>query len=155
VWAVYQPRACPQAGAAQTPPASGASPGTSSERCARFRSTPELFGGLPGEVGAGVVPDPARRAQVEIDVAVFAPAVPGERRRVLSLGEAKWGEPMGVRHVGRLRRDRDLLAGKGYDTRDTVLACYGGAGFEPALRNASGPDRVLTVGLDDLYAEVT
>lgn len=81
---------------------------------------------------------------------VFAPTVPGEPRRILSLGEAKWGEPMGARHVDRLRRARDLLAGRGYDTRDTVLTCYGGARFDP---DPSSPgDRVRTVGLDDRYA---
>ncbi len=109
-----------------------------------------LFGTLPGEIGSGVVADPARRSQIEIDVVIFAPTVPGEPRRILSLGEAKWGEVLGARHVDRLRRARDLLADRGYDTRDTVLTCYGAAGFDPAL---NGPgDRALTVGLDDLYA---
>ncbi len=92
-----------------------------------------LFGALPGEVGTGVVADPARRSQIEVDVVVFAPTVPGEPRRILSLGEAKWGDVLGARHVDRLRRARDLLAGRGYDTRDTVLACYGAAGFDPDL----------------------
>ncbi|MGH3753802.1 MAG: hypothetical protein ACRDRP_14100 [Pseudonocardiaceae bacterium] len=63
----------------------------------------------------------------------------------------KWGDVLGARHVDRLRRARDLLAGRGYDTRDTVLACYGAAGFDPDLR-ISG-DHVLAVGLNDLYAE--
>jgi hypothetical protein len=112
----------------------------------------ETFGGLPGEVGAGVVADPARRSRIEVDVVVLAVAVPGEPRRVLSLGEAKWGEVMGLRHVERLRRARDLLAGKGYDTRDTVIACYGGAGFDAALSAAAGDSRILAVGPDDLYA---
>jgi AAA+ ATPase superfamily predicted ATPase len=114
-----------------------------------LNAPPELFGALPGEVGAGVVADPQRRRQIEVDVAVFAPAVPGEQRRLLSLGEVKWGEVMGARHVERLRRARDLLAGRGYDTRDTVLTCYSGAGFESDL--AEGGERVRTVGLDDLY----
>ena len=51
---------------------------------------------------------------------------------MLSLGEAKWGEVIGERHVDRLRRARDLLTTKGYDTRDTLLTCYGGAGLSPA-----------------------
>lgn len=111
-----------------------------------------LFGALPGEVGAGVVADPARRSQIEVDVVVFAPTVPGEPRRILSLGEAKWGDVLGARQVDRLRQARDLLAGRGYDTRDTVLACYGAAGFDLDL-SVPG-DRVLAVGLDDLYAEM-
>lgn len=118
-------------------------------RAYALTAPPELLGALPGEVGAGVVADPQRRRQIEVDVAVFAPAVPGEQRRLLSLGEAKWGEVMGARHVDRLRRARDLLAARGYDTRDTVLACYSGAGFEPGL--ADSGDRVRTVGLDDIY----
>lgn len=109
-----------------------------------------LFGALPGAVGAGVVADPARRSQIEVDVVVFAPTVPGEPRRILSLGEVKWGEVLGARHVDRLRRARDLLAGRGYDTRDTVLTCYGGAGFDADLSGQG--DRVLPVGLDDLYS---
>lgn len=111
----------------------------------------ELFGALPGEVGSGIVADPTRRSQIEVDVVVFAPAAPGEQRRILSLGESKWGEPLGPRHLDRLRRARDLLAGRGFDTRDTVLACYGGAGFDPSLSALAGPDRVLAIGLDDLF----
>ncbi|MDQ3150954.1 MAG: ATP-binding protein [Actinomycetota bacterium] len=110
----------------------------------------QLWGALPGEVGTGVVADPARRGQIEVDVVVLAPAVPGEPRRVLSLGEAKWGETIGARHVERLRRARDLLAARGYDTRDTVLTGYSGVGFEPGLPSA-GPEPVLTVPLGMLY----
>ena len=51
---------------------------------------PGVFGGLPGEVGSGVVPDPADRTQIEVDVVVLAPAEPGRPRKILSLGEAKW-----------------------------------------------------------------
>ncbi|WP_322762393.1 ATP-binding protein [Frankia sp. Cr2] len=112
---------------------------------------PEIFGGLPAEVGAGVVADPEHRTQIDVDVAVLAPANPGEPRRVLSLGEAKWGEVMGVRHVERLRRVRELLAGKGFDTRDTVLACYSGAGFDPELLASTSGDQVLSIGLGELY----
>lgn len=113
----------------------------------------DLFGALPGEVGSGVVADPARRSQIDVDVVVFAPAAPGEPRRILSLGEAKWGDVLGARHLDRLRRARDLLASRGYDTRDTVLACYGGAEFDLDLSLLAGRDQVLAVGLDDLYAQ--
>ncbi|WBQ05526.1 ATP-binding protein [Kribbella sp. CA-293567] len=105
----------------------------------------ERFGELPGEIGSGVVPDHYNRSQIEVDVAVLAPAVSGHKRKVLSLGEAKWGEVMGRRHVSRLERARHLLS-RDYDTSETVLACYSGAGFEPGLDSS-----VLTVGLDDLY----
>jgi uncharacterized protein len=112
----------------------------------------EVFGGPPGEVGSGIVADPAQRAQIQVDVAVLSPAVPGEVRRVLSLGECKWDKPIGMRHIQRLRRARDLLAVKGWDTSETVLACYAGAEFEPELRAVAERDpRVLLVDLDMLY----
>ncbi|WP_283138515.1 AAA family ATPase [Rhizohabitans arisaemae] len=110
------------------------------------------FRGFPAEVGSGVVADPANRTQIEIDVAVLAAQDSGQPRRILSLGEAKWGETMGVHHLRRLARARDLLAGKGYDTRETVLACYGGSGFTEELRTVGDEDtNVLLVGLHDLY----
>jgi uncharacterized protein len=112
---------------------------------------PASFGGLPGEVGSGIIPDPANRTQIEVDVVVLAPAEPGRPRRVLSLGEAKWDRVVDIRHVERLRRARDLLAVKGFDTRDTILACYSGAGFSPELKGTQGHD-ILLVGLDRLYA---
>jgi AAA+ ATPase superfamily predicted ATPase len=115
-------------------------------------SEPGVFGDLPGEVGSGVVPDPVNRTQIEVDVVVLAPAEPGRPRRILSLGEAKWDRPMDLRHVGRLRRARDLLAVKGFDTRDTLLSCYSGAGFSPELKAASDAD-IRLIGLDQIYAE--
>ena len=113
---------------------------------------PDVYGGLPGEVGSGVVTDSAGRAQIEIDVAVLAPAEPGRPRKILSLGEAKWDRVMDLRHVERLRRARDLLAVKGFDTRDALLSCYSGAGFDPGLSAARGGD-IHLVGVDQLYAD--
>ncbi|WP_405087176.1 hypothetical protein [Microbispora sp. NBC_01389] len=107
--------------------------------------------GAAGEVGSGVVPDPANRTRIEVDVAVLAPVDHGRPRRVLSLGEVKWDRVMGAEHVARLRRARDLLTAKGYDTRDTVLTCYSGAGFTAELGAGPGGD-VRLVTLDDLYA---
>ncbi|GII76237.1 ATPase [Sphaerisporangium rufum] len=103
-----------------------------------------------GEVGSGVVPDPANRTQIEIDVAVLAPVDHGRPRKVLSLGEVKWDRSMGLEQVTRLRRARDLLTAKGYDTGDTVLTCYSGAGFTPELAAAPGRD-VRLITLNDLY----
>lgn len=116
--------------------------------CRRFAQVEPVFGALPGEVGAGVVADPTRRSQIEVDVVVFAPSEPGEPRRVLSLGEVKWGAVMGAGHSGRLRRARELLGERGYDVRDAVLACYSGVGFDAVLRSESD---VRTIGLDELY----
>ncbi len=111
----------------------------------------DLFGDIPAEVGSGVVNDPATRSQIEIDVVVFAAQDSNAPRRILSLGEAEWGEAIGHGHVQRLERARELLASKGYDTRDTVLACYSGAGFTEELRADPRRDLVL-IGLDRLYA---
>jgi uncharacterized protein len=112
----------------------------------------EWLGEAPGQVAAGVVADPLRRSQIEVDVAVFAPDEPGRPRRVLSLGEAKWDKVMSVGHLERLRRAAGLLSVKGYDTSATRLACYSGAGFDSGLREAAGTDtRVRLVGLDALY----
>ena len=64
---------------------------------------------------------------------------------------ARFGR-MDLRHVERLRRARDLLAVKGFDTRDTVLACYSGAGFDRELE-AAGRSGIRLIGLDQLYAD--
>jgi AAA+ ATPase superfamily predicted ATPase len=118
----------------------------------------EVFGELPGEVAAGTVADPARRTQIEVDVVVLSSAVPGEQRRVLALGEAKWDKMLDTRHLARLRRARDLLAVKGFDTSGTVLICFGAAGFDAGLREAAATEtrggrgeRVLLVDPHLLY----
>src|SRR5215468_4144135 len=110
---------------------------------------PDLFGGPIGEVGSGVVNDPANRSQIEIDVVVFAPTEPGRPRRILSLGEAKWGQAMGMQHVERLGRARDLLSAN-YDTTDCLFACYAAAGFHGDLCASEDP-RLVLVTLEDLY----
>jgi len=111
------------------------------------------FGDWPGTIAAGVVPDPANRTQIQVDVAVLGSEIPGEPQRVLSLGEAKWGKVMTPGHVKRLRRARDLLAVKGHDTSRTKLTCYSGAGFDDDLQaEAREDDLVHLVGLDTLYA---
>jgi len=112
-----------------------------------------MFGTAPGEVAAGVVADPLRRGQIQVDVAVFAPDEPGRPRRVLSLGEAKWDKIMNPGHLERLRRARDLLAVKGYDTTGARLICYSGAGFDAQLADrAAGDPLIQLVGLEELYA---
>ena len=113
---------------------------------------PGVFGGPPGEVGSGTVADPANKTQIEVDVVVLAPAEPGRPRKILSLGEAKWDRVMDLRHTERLQRARDLLAVKGFDTLDTMLTCYSGAGFSPDLQAAKS-SRIHLAGLDQLYAD--
>lgn len=119
--------------------------------CREWALTADVFGGPAGEVGHGTVADPVRRSQIEIDVAVLSPDWPGEPRRVLSLGEAKWDKVMTLRHVVRLARARDLLADRGFDTSATVLACYSGAGFDSDLVAAAASENLLLVDADRLY----
>jgi hypothetical protein len=112
----------------------------------------DVFAEAPGEVAAGVVADPLRRSQIQVDVAVFAPDDPGRPRRILSLGEVTWDKVMNLGHLDRLRRARDLLAVKGYDTSVTRLTCYSGAPFDPGLCGAASADPLVQlVGLDTLY----
>ena len=113
--------------------------------CSRLRA----FGAPVGEVGSGIVNDPANRTQIEIDVAVLAPPEPGRPRRLLSLGEAKWGRVMTPQHAARLSRARDLLAAS-FDISDCALACYSAAGFSADLRSAAGPGLIL-ISPSDLY----
>ncbi|MET7771513.1 hypothetical protein [Nocardia sp. NPDC005366] len=51
-------------------------------------------------------------------------------------------------HLERLRRVRDLLSDKGYDTRETIRTCYCGAGFD---RNLRASDDALLIDLNTLY----
>jgi uncharacterized protein len=111
------------------------------------------FGELPAEIGSGTINDAAGKSQLQIDVAALAAPSPDEPRRVLSLGEAKWGEIMGMGHLRRLQRAAGLLAARKYDTRDAILACYGAAGFDPELREQADrdPSRIRLIGPEDLY----
>lgn len=125
--------------------------------CRRFAgSAPrKLFGDPPEgpiQVSTGSVADPGRRTHIPIDVAVLAPTLPGEPRRVISLGLARWDTVMGIAHLEQLQRARRLLANRGYDTDRAVLACYSAAGFDAELRATADPNDVVLVGLDELYA---
>jgi hypothetical protein len=69
------------------------------------------------------------------------------------LGEVKWDKVMTPGHVDRLRRARDLLSVKGFDTTQTTLACYSGAGFDRNLIELGRVDRhILLVDLATVYA---
>jgi uncharacterized protein len=107
----------------------------------------DVFDEPPAEVGSGVVTDPANQKQIQIDVCALAATAPGERRRVLSLGQVKWGRIMGMRDLSRLARARDLLAERGFDTTTAKLTCFSGSGFDDDLREAA--DRRSDVLLAD------
>lgn len=112
-----------------------------------------LLGSALGQVGSGVVTDAAARRQIQIDVAVVEPGSGGRRSAAYLLGEAKWGTVMGLSHLERLARARELLAGRGTDISQCGLACFSAAGFSDALRAeaARNDDGVLLIGLDELY----
>jgi AAA+ ATPase superfamily predicted ATPase len=113
----------------------------------------ELFGELPAVSGSGSVNDPAGKSRLQIDVAALAMPAPDEPRRIVSLGEAKWGEVMGITHLRRLERAAGLLAARKFDTRNTILVCYSAAGFDDDLRDrASRDSRLRLIGPADLYA---
>lgn len=113
-------------------------------------AAPDTFGGMPIDVSYGTVPDPAAQAGHEIDVVVRG-AVGQDNGVLLSLGEAKWDQVMGVGHLERLRHAKALLAERGVDTSAARLACYSGAGFTGELRVAEKQGDVVLVDLARLY----
>lgn len=72
---------------------------------------------------------------------------------LLAIGEAKWGETMGTRHLERLRHIRSLVSALGkHDTSSTALMCFSAAGFTSELRSlAEGDTSVILVGAEELY----
>ena len=122
-------------------------------RAFALQSGDTLFTEQPAEVGSGTVNDPANRTRIEIDVVALAAQQANSPRRILSLGEVKWGEVIDHHHLQRLATARDLLRQKGYDTDTTVLALYGHAGFTDELTAAATvDDRVVLVDLHRLYS---
>jgi AAA+ ATPase superfamily predicted ATPase len=110
---------------------------------AAYHAAPETLGGVPARVDAGVVSDPVGRATHEVDVVALDAS-----ERVLALGEAKLGEVMGIGHVERLRRVRELLGRRADAAR---LLCFSGAGFAADLRAAARRGEVELVDLTRLY----
>lgn len=105
-----------------------------------------------GTVGCGVVPDPAARSQIQIDVALIHSGDGGHKPAVSLLGEAKWGTIMGNNHVERLRRARQLLAHSGWDVSPCRIACFSAAGFTDSLHETAKNDpEVRLIGLSELY----
>jgi hypothetical protein len=97
-----------------------------------------------------------QRCASGIDVVALAAQQANSLRRVLSLGEVKWGEVIDHHHLERLAPARDLLRLKGYDTETTVLALYGGAGFTDDLAATAAADyRVLFITLTACARERT
>lgn len=111
----------------------------------QVHASPATLGGRPVRVGSGTVNDAAGRSRHEVDVIAIA-----SDGRLLTLGEAKFGTVMGVGHLDRLRRVRQLLERSGRDVSGTRLLCFSGAGFTPELVAEAGDD-VALVDLDRVY----
>jgi AAA+ ATPase superfamily predicted ATPase len=118
-------------------------------------AAPDRLGAaLVSRVTSGVVSDPSARASHQLDVVAFGYDDDQRQERLLLIGEAKWGDIMGVAHLDRLRRIRDLLSAQGRPGAATArLGCFSAAGFSQQLVVAAGdaPDITL-VGPADLYA---
>ena len=116
-----------------------------------LRFAGDRFGGWPVQVSPGIVRDPQRKKTQQVDVAVVGHAEQGQPP-LLAIGEAKWNEVMGIEHLERLSRIRDLVSSlKKYDTARTRLVCFSGAGFTPGLTAAAAGGKVDLVSLEDLY----
>jgi hypothetical protein len=118
----------------------------------RHLAPADLFGDYPNQVGTGTVNDAAAKTSHEVDLVAFG-LDDDNRRPLLAIGEAKWGETMGIGHLDRLRRIRALLLAQGrYGAATAKLACYSGAGFTDGLTRAAGQDdTIVLIGLEDLY----
>lgn len=106
----------------------------------------DTFAGEPITVLPGVVHDKRTRTNHEVDVAVFGPD-----DTLLSIGETKWGDVVGMAHLERLEAIAKVLETDG--KRPQVLTLYSGSGFMPKLRaTADASDgRIHLVDLDRLY----
>lgn len=111
-----------------------------------------LFGAHPATAAHGSLSDPEHRAgrdaEAEVVVRGRAEARSGP---LLSVGLARWDEVMDLHDLEHIRRLLTLLATRGEDVTHTRPACYSGAGFTPALREAEADGQVVLVGLDRLY----
>ena len=104
------------------------------------------------QVGSGMVNDPEQRKSLEVDVAAFGNDADG-RRVLLAIGEAKWAETIGMGHLARLRRIRDLLVHSGQPGADTArLFLFGSTDPSSQIRTAAADGDVQLIGLKDLYA---
>ncbi|MFJ4691010.1 hypothetical protein [Streptomyces sp. NPDC088766] len=62
---------------------------------------------------------------------------------------------MGLGHLERLRRAKDVLTERGMDTTRCGLACFSAAGFSDALKAEAERGHVLLIGLDELCGRAT
>ena len=104
------------------------------------------------QVGSGQVNDPEQKKSHQIDVAAFGNDRDG-RRVLLAIGEAKWAETVGMGHLARLQRIRELLVRAGQPGAETArLLLFGSGEPSPQLLAPAANGDVQLVGLNDLYA---
>ena len=111
------------------------------------------LGGIPvSQVGSGQVNDAEQKKSLQIDVAAFGNDAEG-RRVLLAIGEAKWAETIGMGHLARLKRIRDLLIRSGQPGAESAqLLLFGGTEPSPQLRTSAADGDVQIIGLNDLYS---
>ncbi|MFG1706351.1 ATP-binding protein [Nonomuraea sp. M3C6] len=107
----------------------------------------ETLGGMAIRVLSGVVHDPASRNSHEVDLVSFDPD-----GNLLAIGEAKWGDVVGMAHLERMEKIAAIL--KARDQEPKVITLFSGTGFMPALEEAAAKSggRVQLVDLERLYA---
>jgi AAA+ ATPase superfamily predicted ATPase len=119
---------------------------------ARWYAGPVTFGGHRTRIASGTVPDPVAKISHEVGVVVFG-RDEQDRENLLAIGEAKWGETVGISHLSRLAHIRDLLRAR--DARKLSqcrLICFSGNGFTDELRDrAADNEDVELVDLPRLY----
>lgn len=113
----------------------------------------ETLGGRAATVGKTVVLDRAGRSAHEVDVVAVAAARPGGRRRILALGEARWGPArLGVDELERLVRVRDLLSERGrVEAKGARLLMFGSVGFTTGLRRRAARGEAELIDAERLY----
>lgn len=112
---------------------------------------PDTVGDLPARVIDGVVNDPSARTTHQVDIVALGPGE-GRRKRVLALGETKWGTRLDLPALQRLQHIRSLLAARAdIDVSECRLICVGGRGFSTDLAAAERRGDVILVDLERLY----
>ncbi|QSB17028.1 ATP-binding protein [Natronosporangium hydrolyticum] len=112
------------------------------------------LGARPTWVRPGVLNEPKTRSSMEIDV-VAVRADGEQRKRLLALGEAKWGTELELGHLDRLTTALELAAARGFDAAQARLMLFSGAGFTaPLIERATADDRVELIDLTRLYSGV-
>jgi uncharacterized protein len=111
-----------------------------------------VVGGVPVRVQSGTVNDPASKVNHELAVVAFGFVDQGPQP-LLAIGEAKWNEMMGIKHLERLRRIRGLLIAQDRPGAATArLFCFSGVGFTDELHaEAERTADVVLVNPADLY----